>query len=404
MTGPWLPVAPLDDQTHAVVRRRAIFDAQKWDPQVGDTSTIARYPLVIAREAWTEVSAIAEALARETAAVETELVQRPELHGRLGLPRGVRRALRRAAVSGAARGAARLVRFDFHFTGDGWRISEANSDVPGGLNEAAGLPPLMLPHYAGTAPVGDPVDTYARAIASVAGDSGVAALVHATAYSDDQQMMVCVSRRLQRAGLSAHLASPMHVAWRNGEAWLDAAWWRGRLDAVIRFFPADWLQGLSASTGWPHFFAASRTPVSNPATAILTQSKRLPLVWDDLRTPVPTWRRMLPDTRDPRSVSWARSDEWVVKPALGRVGEGVGMAGLVDGKEMRRIARSVRWWPGRWIAQRRFETVPVEMGGERRFPCLGVYTVDGRVAGAYARLSATPLVDARAVDAALLAA
>jgi hypothetical protein len=71
---------------------------------------------------------------------------------------------------------------------------------------------------------------------------------------------------------------------------------------------------------------------------------------------------------------------------------------------MRRIARSARWRPGTWIAQRRFETLPIEIGDERRFPCLGVYTVDGRVAGAYARLSATPLVDARAVDAALLAA
>jgi glutathionylspermidine synthase len=401
--GPWIPATPLDDRSHAIVRRRAIFDADKWDPQVGDTATIARYPLLIAREAWAEVSALAEALAGETAAAEAELVQRPELHRDLGLPRGVRRALRHAAAAGAARGVARLVRFDFHFTRDGWRISEANTDVPGGLNEAAGLPPLMLPHYAGTASVGDPVAVYSSAIAAAA-PSGVVVLVHATAYSDDQQMMVCLARRLEQAGLKVHLASPMHLAWRDGEAWLDAAWWRGRVDVVVRFFPADWLQGLARSTRWPHFFAGARTPLSNPATAIHTQTKRLPLVWDALRTPMPTWRRLLPDTRDPRDVAWARSAEWLVKPALGRVGEGVGMAGLVDGKEMRRIARSARWHPGTWIAQRRFETLPIEIGDERRFPCLGVYTVDGRVAGAYARLSATPLVDARAVDAALLAA
>ena len=152
MTSPWIAVRALDDRTHAIVRRRAIFDAQKWDPQVGDTSTVAPYPLVISRDAWTEVSGMAEALARETAAAEAELVARPELHRRLGLPWAVRRALRQAAVTGATRGAARIVRFDFHFTRHGWRISEANSDVPGGLNEAAGLPPLMLPYYAGTAP------------------------------------------------------------------------------------------------------------------------------------------------------------------------------------------------------------------------------------------------------------
>ena len=296
------------------------------------------------------------------------------------------------------------MRFDFHFTRDGWRISEANSDVPGGLNEAAGLPPLMLPHYAGTSPVGDPVAAYVDAIAACAPRRGVVALVHATAYSDDQQMMVCLARRLEAAGLSAHLASPMHVTWQDHDAWLDAAWWRGRLDVIVRFFPADWLEGLSSATNWPHFFAGARTPLSNPGTAILTQTKRFPLVWDALDTSMPTWRRLLPETRDPREAGWAGSDEWILKPALGRVGEGVGMVGLVERKEMRRIERGARWWPGAWIAQRRFETLPIEIGGERRFPCLGVYTVDGRVTGAYARMSATPLIDARAVDAALLAA
>ena len=35
------------------------------------------------------------------------------------------------------------MRFDFHFTRDGWRISEVNSDVPGGLNESSGFERLM---------------------------------------------------------------------------------------------------------------------------------------------------------------------------------------------------------------------------------------------------------------------
>ena len=62
----------------------------------------------------------------------------------------------------------------------------------------------------------------------------------------------------------------------------------------------------------------------------------------------------------------------------------------------KRITRSIRWWPGTYVAQRRFETCTVDLGGERRFPCLGVYTIDWEyVAGAYARLSATPLIDAR---------
>ena len=63
MTSPWVPVEPLDDAAFAAVRRRAIFDCHKWDPQVGDVCTIARHPLVIARAAWDEVVCLARALA-----------------------------------------------------------------------------------------------------------------------------------------------------------------------------------------------------------------------------------------------------------------------------------------------------------------------------------------------------
>ena len=90
--------------------------------------------------------------------------------------------------------------------------------------------------------------------------------------------------------------------------------------------------------------------------------------------------------------------------ALGRVGEGIGMRDAVQPMEMKRIARSVRWWPSRWVAQRRFHTVPIEVSGQRVFPCLGVYTLDSRVIGAYGRLAALPLIDSRAADAAVLAA
>ena len=296
------------------------------------------------------------------------------------------------------------MRFDFHFTTAGWRISEVNCDVPGGLNEASGYPALMAPHYPWAASVGDPAADYAAALARQAGPGGTVAFIHATAYSDDQQMMLYVARRLEAAGLTVHLASPDHLRWDAGRARLEAGWWRGPLDLIVRFFPAEWLDGLPRATAWRCLFAGSRTPLSNPATAILTQSKRFPLTWDALRTPLPAWRALLPETRDPRDAPWQSSDEWLVKPALGRVGEGVGLRGSVDAKEMRRIARSARWWPSRWIAQRRFDTVAVDVGGTAMFPCLGVYTLDDRVIGAYGRLAPRPLIDARAADAAVLAA
>jgi glutathionylspermidine synthase len=404
MTSPWLPVVPLDDDAFVTLRRRAIFDCDKWDPQVGDACVIARHPLVITREAWAQVSALAEALALETAAAEAELVQRQDLQRRMGLWRTLRHALARAGTNGLPAGCARLMRFDFHFTRDGWRISEVNSDVPGGLNESSGFARLMATHYPQWHPTGDPVGVYAQRLSDATPAGEPIALVHATAFTDDQQMMRALARRLQASGRTVHLASPAHVRWREGAAWLVADWWRGPLGTLVRFFPAEWMPALPRHTGWTQWFFGSRTPMSNPATAILTQYKRFPLIWDRLRTPLPAWRALLPDTQSPREVRWRGSDEWVLKPVLGRAGDGIGVAGVTASREMRTITRQVRWWPRAWIAQRRFDVVPLDVGGQTVFPCLGVYTLDGRVIGAYGRVASRPLIDANAADAAVLAA
>jgi len=44
MTRPWVDVEPLGDAEFVRLRRRAIFECDKWDPQVGDACAIARYP------------------------------------------------------------------------------------------------------------------------------------------------------------------------------------------------------------------------------------------------------------------------------------------------------------------------------------------------------------------------
>src|SRR5687768_18011892 len=94
MTAPWRDVQPLPADAAARLRRRAIFDCCKWDPQVGDTSTIARFPIVLVRRAWDELATLAQSLAREALAAESELANRPELHAGLGLPAPVVAALR----------------------------------------------------------------------------------------------------------------------------------------------------------------------------------------------------------------------------------------------------------------------------------------------------------------------
>lgn len=405
---PFVPVEPLNATEFATFRRRAIFDCCKWDPQVDDACVLAPFPLVVARDTWHEVSQLASSLAREALAAERELVQRPELHDALGLPWRARRALRRVPSAGPPRSGPRIIRFDFHFTDDGWRISEANTDVPGGLNEASGFVKLLQPRYPDLRSAGDPAAAYVDALLAELPPAPVIALVHATAYSDDQQMMRYVADRLAARGATPHLASPAHLRWVDGHANLEAEWWRGPLDAVVRFFPSEWLSLLPPSCGWPMLFAGSRTPLSNPSTAILTQSKRFPLVWNALETALPTWRALLPETRDPRDADWRDGrgcgDAWVLKPALGRVGEGVAIAGEVDAKTWRQIDRGARWHPSQWIAQRRFRARPFEIAERITYPCLGVYTIDDRVAGAYGRVASRPLVDSHAQDAAVLVA
>jgi glutathionylspermidine synthase len=384
------------------VRRRAIFECCKWDPQVEDVATLAPYPLVLRRETWRGLAAAAEALAAETLAAEAELVGRPELHRELGLPRPVRGALRQAARRGAARGAARVMRFDFHATPEGWRISEVNSDVPGGFNEASGFTRLMASHFPGTELAGDPAARLAEAVAAAAPAESTVALVHATAYTDDRQVMAFLAREIEARGLRPVLAGPDRLRWQDGRAFLAGGAGAGPVGFLVRFFPAEWLPSLPGACGWRHFFGGSETPASNPAYALLTQSKRFPLVWDRLRAGLPTWRRLLPETRDPRDASWRRDDGWVLKPALGRVGDLIGVAGATGDREWEVIRRGARRHPRHWAAQRRFAAVPLQASEGRVYPCLGVYTVDGRAAGAYGRAASRPRIDHLAQDLAVL--
>lgn len=397
---PWVEADPVDPAEHARLRRRAIFECCKWDPQVEDVSTVAPFPLLLRREAWDEIARLSEALAGEAIAAEAELARRPELHRALGLPFAVRRALRHGDPPP---GIARVLRFDFHWTTDGWRISEANTDVPGGFNEASGFARLLAPSFPGSEPAGDPAGQLAEAVAAATPEGAAVALVHATAYTDDRQVMVYLARELEARGRRALLAAPDHLRWQDGRARIESEFFQGRLDAVIRFFPAEWLPNLPRASGWKHFFHGGRTPVSNPGSALLPQSKRFPLAWDRLETPLPTWRRLLPETLDPRDSGWKRDPgAWVLKPSLGRVGDGIGLIGATPEKEWKQIRREVRFGPRWWAAQRKFEAVPMRVEGEAVYPCVGVYTIDGRAAGAYGRVAGKPIINHLAQDAAVL--
>jgi glutathionylspermidine synthase len=183
---------------------------------------------------------------------------------------------------------------------------------------------------------------------------------------------------------------------------MDAAWYRGPIEWLFRFLPAEWLVQMPRATGWMRTAVGGSTPVCNPLYSVLTQSKRFPLIWQDLDIALPTWRRLLPETRSPREVPWRGDEAWIVKPALGHEGIRIGMAGVTTAAQWEEIDQGLSLAPDHWVAQRLFRTESLTTPLGIAYPCLGIYVIDDEVVGAYGRLSPHPLIDDSSWDVAVL--
>lgn len=375
-------------------RSRVIFECNKWDPQCGDVSTISDHACLISEQTAAYLSDTAQRLASETLELEEALLRRHRLIGDLGVSGKLAHEFTHVHTGAPS---IRVMRFDFHPTDDGWAVSEVNSDVPGGFAEAGSLPRLARDYVANARAAGDPAQSLLEAVSRKTGRAGFAAFVHATAYSDDRQVMRHIADRFESAGFRCALIAPDHVRWNNGRAISIAEGQSGPIDVIVRYFPADWLPDLPREAAWRSYFQ-SQTLMCNPPFALLSQSKRLPLVWDRLGVHVPSWRRVLPETVDPRQAQWRSDNSWVLKPAYGRVGEDIAWNGAVAPRDWRRITRHVSRSPTRWVAQRRFRSVALPTCEGPRYLCIGVFTIDGTVSGFYGRASARPIIDKSAQE------
>lgn len=391
------PIAPAP---FSDLRRLALLEGCKWDPQVGDVATLSPFPLVMKSAVWKLLASHAEQLAAEAVSAEEEISERPELLDRLGLPGRLRRVLAENRPSSPSAG--RVVRFDFHYTTQGWRISEANSDVPGGFTEASYFTGLVAEHFPALHPAGSPADVWAEALAFAAGPTGVVALVSAPGFMEDFQVLAFLAKRLRDNGCSTYLAKPGQIAWPDGHAHLQTSYYCGTLDVIVRFYQAEWLSRLPQKSGWANLFRGGKTPVANPPLAVISESKRFPLVWEELSTPMPAWRALLPETRDPRAAPWMQDDNWLVKTAFCNTGDTVSVRELMKSGDWLKTRLMVQIAPYNWVAQRRFESAPVSTPMGPRHVCVGIYTVNGRAAGAYTRFSEKPVIDFAATDVALL--
>lgn len=389
----------LTPEEYSELRRRAIFECCKWDVQLGDSPTLAPYALLIEPSEWRFLARLAERLTDEILALEVELIDRADLHGMLGLGTKLRRALRPPTTSASRH--LRVMRFDFHPTGEGWRLSEVNTDVPGGFVEGAGVTKIWAELMVGTDAPGDPAQALCDALERRC-TAGRIALVHATGYSDDRQVMTFLMSRLAQRRFACSLVAPDKIMWKDDLA-IDSLS-AHVFDAIVRFYPAEWLPNLG-NCGWRRFFASSRTVLCNPAMALLSQCKRNPLVWSWMSsTKNMLLCKYIPETMDPRTMLalGAPADDWVLKPAFGRVGEDIAMPGVTSPARFQLLHRRAAHRPAAWVAQRRFNALSITSSDGPLFPCIGIFTVDGRTAGCYARVSRIALIDACAQDTALL--
>jgi uncharacterized circularly permuted ATP-grasp superfamily protein len=157
-------------------------------------------------------------------------------------------------------------------------------------------------------------------------------------------------------------------------------------------------------------YRAGRFRMVNDFSALIAQSKKTMALWHERPDLFTGEERELVARHVPKT-SFFRLEEidryrrdrdsFVIKRQFGRIGEEVLMGRLCDEAEW---ADWLGWpasEPEQWIAQERFENIPVEVGGERLAACFGPYVVAGRFAGFYTRLAADGFISYRAFVAAL---
>ena len=395
---------PIKADRYEEYRITLMFDCYKWDPQFLDSNTIAKYALVITEDEHKELEYLTESLDRETREAENLLNNSQELTKPLILNKKLTNEVKKMKPYNPDKN-IRLMRYDFHPIKDGdWAISEVNSDVPGGFAEASLMPKVALNfldedniHKSSI----DFSDIFVEAIAKKVPKKGRIMLVHCTSYSDDRQVMQFIGDRLNKAGYQVLYGAVDHINFKDNKAYSILDGNEGELDGIIRFTPLEWLVDVKPKK-WQGYFDTDAVSCNHPV-AIYAQTKRFPLVWDVLEkngVSMDTWRKLLPKTIEVSELKYEKNKEnYIFKPAYGRVGEKISIKEACDETEYKNILSDVRKHPKKYLAQKKFDSKPlIGENGEQFHVCLGSYAIDGKHGGYYARISKTPRIDSNAAD------
>jgi len=351
------------------------------------------FPLLMTPGEWPRLARLTEKLAAEVLSAERELLSRPELYPLLGLKSKIEKILQSCEPDCRPEAVPRVMRFDFLHTTEGWLFSESNPDVAGGYFEAYKLTEAMAAYYPGFLPPPNPAAAHAEAIRSTVGKDALVAFVCPFSWHYYAHQAKLVMKELEMWGIRGIMTTPRSLRWESGFARVLRSPLTGKPSLVVRQLLAEGLLKLCQRSQWAPWFCGARTPVSNPCHSILTESKRFPCVLKELDAPMPTYRRHSPESRSPTEVSTAFENQWVFKPAFGAQGRRIAIAGVTPKSAFKAVANKARRHPVKWVAQRRFQSVPVPTERGPGHICLGIYTVDGVAAGLYARIKGKPLID-----------
>lgn len=380
-------------------RLNLMFHAYKWDPQFFDNNTIAKHVLVITNEEHKELEKLTENLDKETRQAEEMLNKNLKLVKPLALPRKIYTELKKMKNYQPDKH-IRLMRYDFHPTiEEKWALSEVNSDVPGGYAESS-----IMPQFAKEVLREEKYwyknfgDILTQAITKKVKSKGTIMLVHCTSYSDDRQVMQFLGDKLKKLGFYIIYAAADHLRFKNNEAISILDGNEGKVDAIFRFTPLEWLIDIKPKH-WQGYFDTI-TPSCNHPIAIFAQTKRFPFVWDKLQEQgitLSTWKSLLPETLEVKNVR--NKEGYIYKYAYGKVGERISIKEACKDNEYEKIISDVKRHPKQYVAQKKFISKPLlTREGESFHLCLGSYSVEGKHAGYYARISKLPRIDSYAAD------
>jgi glutathionylspermidine synthase len=364
-----------------------------WDAFVAGSRRVDLHPLVLPADVHAQAVAAAEGVTRAVSHVAERAHQDPGERERYAFDDEV---VELATASHAAGDRSALVRVDLLWGSDGrFRACEINADCPGGHNEATGLP--RLARLAGHAADRDPTNVL-NALASrlaVLADGRAVGLLHATAYAEDLQVCALVQRALQARGVRAILAPPTAPREVDGRLCI-----RGEpVGALYRFFPTEGMVGQRNVSAIARAIARGEVRSMSSFASMYAQSKlAMARAWSDAPSlPEAMGRPLrdhLPVTLDaadcPRAALLADRAGWVLKRALGRVGDEVFVGTLWSVEDWAAIVERVmllREAGDPWIAQRFIEQSPIATPWGPRLVTLGAYVLDGTFVGYFARLT-----------------